>query len=1475
MRNETPTNKSLADLARLIEEKKKKEAETKGKPAVMQDRPGSEPKPGPKPAPKRFERYSWKDKADKTFNPLIDELQRIDEEEKKVGEVLSNIEARRIETANHVTRLARQLAAGQLLEVEEKPFVDENLPAILKEVEWLKSARETNAKLDAERSAPEKAPAKAEAPAAPAPEKEKPVSVSKKRYDGFESPRKAYDGTNPYEKTIVRSYMRPETKAVASAEAAIEAVEEPTVEQEPVVEAPMSKEDIAARFVEVHHSVDGVPVASPEEAASIVETKEEVIPSPEKTKEEPTFAPVENNEHGAEPKPLENPKEVLGNNFERKKIVLDGTVEFNLGKLGIIDVSDPNKSEQMKQEAISRLQAEVPNFLNLSDGQQLFVIKKLREKLSHDLDRKSAEYIKQKDSEGLIKPTGGKLNKFITGVRNFPKTFARGMSKNTRTAMYRTSEVEKMKAGGLSSYAESLNQLSDFTKRRGKEIKVDDKGRMIVEFLGHDVVEEKHQAMIDNFNTKASILAEIPGIWSEHANPLQKRQLKVAQAEFEKAKAELSRYESKLNKGAESTRKSEIALGILNTEEEINLNRDLSHNPEITGLLEKWAKTYKIDERLVSMGLGGTTRGFATYAAALGGGFAGATFVAGMGASALTGGVMGRLRKGKEILLATDKRRYGAELNKSEAKGVKEMIDAKTYGEKMNNFMDRLEKTTDPASYERMLQSLQDRYELANSRRAEKLIGWGKPDQEIANKVIFGDAMKRAKRFFFENSMAAEDMTDKIAEAMERKFFKDNVKMVEKKEELRAAFKRGAKNGALFFVIGFEASDQVLNDGETTKAIWNEVQEASKVVLEKTGEFAQDVNAAADVQFAKVGRAAVDMVDGNSAMDPKVTGINKPDFQKLKVMSEGYKEWPKSIGSDRNINFNEPYSKFPDSIGADRNIGGDAPYGNMPGSIGADRGGMGALTTEAMVGGTSFEQAVGGRGIIGAIDDLQDNVRRVYGDNIPEGLKAFMATKPDKVAIEWGAYRPGEDAESMRVMKGSKIDLMSDGSANFTDSSGNVVRLGGGEKFAGEFYDGSKSAGAPESAAAAEAEEDFEEVMTKHNIEGWTHNDAGMGDTFSKEMPMGAGATGSEGLLASSEAGDADMASHTLPAEGMPVSTPEIKGTMIAKYDDFGRVTRMAWAPQSRIEEVVKFKATPDKFLVEDLDKSGLKFPTRSFGTSELRRTVVTDDCIKYLETRAMLRAGGFPPGSPESNYLLGQMRLFGASIEAKAGAIFKPIQEDGILRGMKAPRIDNIPPTELSPKIETPMAEAKPAYKGFSIKPMDESGDAGLAKSSISEPMPEKSAPFNDPKFKPFSEAIPTNNLAGKVVNFDAPSVKGDIKFLEDSNGKYTSLAPGPIKTTYDSQWAKFLEDDWETKAKAIARAAGKDEASFRDEIQTNVRNYIKYETLAKRGGLSGTFPEGQAILERQVKNIIKQYGDFIKNEEYDAITNSIEARS
>lgn len=763
----------------------------------------------------------------------------------------------------------------------------------------------------------------------------------------------------------------------------------------------------------------------------------------------------------------------------------DGLVAFNLGKLGI-------NENQLKEQ--------IPGFFELTPEQQNYCLEKLRQKVGHDLDQST---VKELD--------------LAKGVKGFFKSF--------RAGGVRSRLAKETKAAGLASYKENLEVITGFVRTRGLSVEMTEKG-MALKFLSRKPENEKHREIIEEFNRRATALAEIPyDKTTDDRTPLQVLQKK----KYEKARKAFDEVQNRLL-GYENTKSPEDEakklLEFSNIEDDIRMNQALTYNQDATTWIGQKIQKLGLAEKGVVMAAGFATRGLAKYAAGFGGGLV---------ASALLGGVMGKIRKGQEFQNINKDKRYGDAVQpyeKGEARlekraGVKEFIDSKNYAQKINDLVQRIEKSS-PDKRQALIQTLQNRVMVARERDEAGLVRFGNVKEELQNKFAFIQSMKEAQAIIVENDPEFMALSQEVAKRLNDRYFKDGEKDTARKEEMEKAFWRGVRNGAILFGVGFEANDLLFHNGEATRKGLEWLNNATKDIV-PVAEIAEEMRimamqdlstvsdrniidtavrgkeslvAAGKEAYAAGEKMAKSVAAGLKEVSDRALGAQigaassiQNEFNRAEFYANrGGLASPESSDVVRSINpisENTPYVAEPDNtfVRTPANVqpvnfetGGrpvNFPEGMpRPSSLPYDATEIASSSDRiAPVARVSVE----GRGVINAIKELQRGLWDQYGGNMPENLKSFAEGNPDRIAIGWGGFRPGEVNESLALAKGGSFVVSGDGRIIFESPNGAPINLSAGEKLSGEFFDSSNPGGAREVVAPAPKAVSPENLVSSEN----------------------------------------------------------------------------------------------------------------------------------------------------------------------------------------------------------------------------------------------------------------------------------------------------------------------------------------------------------------------------------------------------------
>jgi uncharacterized membrane protein len=99
-----------------------------------------------------------------------------------------------------------------------------------------------------------------------------------------------------------------------------------------------------------------------------------------------------------------------------------------------------------------------------------------------------------------------------------------------------------------------------------------------------------------------------------------------------------------------------------------------------------------------------------------------------------------------------------------------------------------------------------------------------------------------------------------------------------------------------------------------------------------------------------------------------------------------------------------------------------------------------------------------GQGAISTLKELQHNLKVEYGDNLdnaPASVKHILNTDANKLAEEYGMYKPGQDAESMLIKSGSSFRVDESGNVSYNEAGGNdTILVKGLDTKADNVYEG-------------------------------------------------------------------------------------------------------------------------------------------------------------------------------------------------------------------------------------------------------------------------------------------------------------------------------------------------------------------------------------------------------------------------------------
>jgi len=469
------------------------------------------------------------------------------------------------------------------------------------------------------------------------------------------------------------------------------------------------------------------------------------------------------------------------------------------------------------------------------------------------------------------------------------------------------------------------------------------------------------------------------------------------------------------------------------------------------------------------------------------------------------------------------------------------------------------------------------------------------------------------------------------------------------------------------------------------------------------------------------------------------------------------------------------------------------------------------------------EVMAGSRGVIGAIDDLQDSLKEEFGKDMPPQYVEFMSKNPHVLAQEWGFYKPGEINESAKIMKGEGFSI---------DSKG-VVRLmglnGTDEVYVPEGVSGTSVVESERSFFdSGRGQENLAGVETEPSINKPT---ASISDYESPSRPEQV----NEGYVRSGEV-KPDTTSWFEKPVPTEFGASNIRGTWNFIEDQNGNIKDINTS-RTISDDVINFRKNPRKFMTKDLSSLNMTDSTAVRILTE-NRPIVEELIIKEHILNA--------PNSGLNSEQLAAVKLQVVNLEgevkAKTGGVFES-------KYPKPKAFENplgIKPTKIV-SFDTD-APVKPQVNP-SVSSVSEGADFVPKKEVVSESIESS----KDTIGKPEIVSLSANE---KTYSLNTDSIRGQIRFIfdEDGNVDHVQLSHSTrIKGLENTD--SFLIDDW--KSKALNHS--KDEAIGIKKIQQGVKILEEYKTIIKAGGFKEYSPE-YIYMKNQISHLENIFKDVLK---------------
>lgn len=469
-------------------------------------------------------------------------------------------------------------------------------------------------------------------------------------------------------------------------------------------------------------------------------------------------------------------------NIDVKSIKIDGLNQFQLEKMNL---------------SLQDIAREVPNFLELSKGQQRYIIAKLKERIDSTIGFKT--------EEGVANSTKNKksiLGRFTQSVKNnlfFGKSRLKGL---VRSELYENS---------FKYFGDDLKQLTGFVENRGYEIESNGEG-FVTRFINKESVDSNHRKAINEFNKSASGLSETPASWMQPtASNSEKKAVKKAQKRYEEAKANLISIEKKIAESQITTKgdsgkmemrnaENKILFEMANLNSEVRMSQFLTSEPELENRVANFIKGSKLEEKSIIAGAGALAKGVGKYAFGFGGGVL---------ASSIIGGIVANRRTKEKF--RQNERMQSAGYNVSK-EGLREKINAESYTNKINEVIGKIEKQTTTSKRREWVQNLKTRVDIVMARADEALIDWGRDSKQLKNKTELFDAVEKANGYIYQHDFLDDDKVKEVYARFERRFLKDEDKDEERREEIVRQTENGVLLGAGLFTVGWLVRDLTQSD---------------------------------------------------------------------------------------------------------------------------------------------------------------------------------------------------------------------------------------------------------------------------------------------------------------------------------------------------------------------------------------------------------------------------------------------------------------------------------------------------------------------------------------------------------------------------------------------------------------------------------------------------------------------------------------
>lgn len=379
-----------------------------------------------------------------------------------------------------------------------------------------------------------------------------------------------------------------------------------------------------------------------------------------------------------------------------------------------------------------------PEFVNLSEGQQAYVLFKAQEQSVEHIQEKADQDFDQKRKESGF----------------FKKMFSSGRMR--REANRNAVNTHK----GLDAFGEDISRLSKHVSENKWNVNIQEDGTYQIEyFKAPEGISPKDKTLFDNYNTAATALSDVPYEWS--LPTASKNERKAYQA----ALKAFDQNEKVLRKALEQEGEEhpEILRETFNCRSQIELNQLFSSYPDVSSKLDSMKNaSFKSDlvkkilnPSIMGTGIGTGTRVISKALYGLGGV---------TGASFAIGAVMAWRRKNSEFKEDAKAVRRGKELKDTNDK----VFDAKQNAQRIAKLLSKIETEQNPERREKSLLALTDRLQILDERLKDGRVNFGSAKEQLENKSLLIEAMTQAHILRYQLSEEAEPINKRVTDYFEK-----------------------------------------------------------------------------------------------------------------------------------------------------------------------------------------------------------------------------------------------------------------------------------------------------------------------------------------------------------------------------------------------------------------------------------------------------------------------------------------------------------------------------------------------------------------------------------------------------------------------------------------------------------------------------------------------------------------------------------